>query len=357
MPANNRLFWQTIPVTAVLLLILAACNLPAGENQSIAALDPAQVIQVIQSSTPELAETDPAATPPVQSATGQAPNPTGDLTSIPDASRDLTASRQQNCNLAAAGNPIDITIPDDSLLEAKQAFTKIWRLENAGTCTWTEGYVLGHFSGDTLGAHTTVTLDQVVQPGESIELSIDMIAPENTGTYQSNWKLRNSSGEWFGIGPVGDAPIWVRIIVVPQTAAITATATVPSALVVNSGPSPVILVADSISLQPNDQIDLDRNQINPGAGTDLGYQVDPAGKHVLVPAADASLSIFSTKSPAYEDCLEAAPGNTPLVIEDLPVSSYLCFRTTEGSPGWLHLAGLNALNHSLYLDLITWQAP
>ena len=52
-----------------------------------------------------------------------------------------------NCDLAGAGNPIDITIPDDTKMQPGQTFTKVWRLQNIGTCTWTNAYTAGQFSG------------------------------------------------------------------------------------------------------------------------------------------------------------------------------------------------------------------
>ncbi len=49
------------------------------------------------------------------------------------------------CDRAAAGNPFDITIPDDTTLQPGTTFTKIWRLQNLGSCTWTTEYAARFF--------------------------------------------------------------------------------------------------------------------------------------------------------------------------------------------------------------------
>lgn len=111
----------------------------------------------------------------------------------------------------------DVTIPDEMDLAPGEAFTKIWRLENAGSCPWTIGYLLYFDSGDIMGGPTSQFLtSEPVLPGETIDVSLDLIAPEETGVYQGNWKLRNVKGEGFGIGEYSKA-FWVKINVVDGT--------------------------------------------------------------------------------------------------------------------------------------------
>ncbi len=44
-----------------------------------------------------------------------------------------TQQPTQVCDRVLPGNPIDVTIPDDSVIPAGAVFTKTWRLENGGT--------------------------------------------------------------------------------------------------------------------------------------------------------------------------------------------------------------------------------
>jgi hypothetical protein len=108
----------------------------------------------------------------------------------------------------------DVTIPDDMELEPGEKFTKTWRLENIGTCPWRIGYLLYFESGDALGGPASQDLtNEVIEPGETIDVSVNLVAPFETGTYQGNWKLRNVKGEGFGIGEESK-PFWVKINVV-----------------------------------------------------------------------------------------------------------------------------------------------
>ncbi len=137
-----------------------------------------------------------------------------------------TPTPKTPCDMAAAGQPIDVTIPDGTVMVPGESFSKTWRLENVGSCTWTRFYTLVFFSGNSLNAHQTHYLPAEVDPGENIDLTVDMEAPMEEGEYQSNWMLRDADGELFGIGPNGDAPFWARIIVaVPETETPTPTVT------------------------------------------------------------------------------------------------------------------------------------
>jgi serine/threonine-protein kinase len=132
---------------------------------------------------------------------------------IPTISRAAT-TQAAFCDHARAGSPIDVTIPDDTPMQPGQAFTKTWRLLNAGTCIWTKDYSIALFSGEAMGAATGVRLPYEVAPGQSVDVSANLIAPLTPGKYRGDWKLRNASGERFGIGPKAVSPIWLSIIVV-----------------------------------------------------------------------------------------------------------------------------------------------
>lgn len=108
----------------------------------------------------------------------------------------------------------DVTIPDEMDLAPGESFTKTWRLQNAGSCTWTIGYLLYFENGNLMGGPTSQDLtSEPVLPGETIDISVDLVAPLEIGPYQGNWKLRNVKGEGFGIGNESK-PFWVKINVV-----------------------------------------------------------------------------------------------------------------------------------------------
>ncbi len=53
-----------------------------------------------------------------------------------------------------------------------------------------------------------------VAPGQTVDISVDMIAPENAGHYEGVWQLQSTDGRTFGVGSLGTDHIWVRIRVI-----------------------------------------------------------------------------------------------------------------------------------------------
>ncbi len=106
----------------------------------------------------------------------------------------------------------DVSYPDGTEVFVGASFTKTWRLKNVGTCTWTSGYKLIFDSGDRMSAPDSVTLTGgTVPPGASVDVSVDLEAPDELGTYQGYFKIRNPSGVVFGIGPSASGSFWVKI--------------------------------------------------------------------------------------------------------------------------------------------------
>lgn len=113
----------------------------------------------------------------------------------------------------------DLTVPDDTVISAGETFTKTWRLQNLGSCTWDSTYSLVPAADDKMGAPVSVPLTKTVPPGEFGNLSITVVAPGTPGTYRGEWKLLSPEGVPFGIGPGSDRPFWVQILVVEEEAA------------------------------------------------------------------------------------------------------------------------------------------
>ena len=115
----------------------------------------------------------------------------------------------------------DITIPDNTQLAPGTAFVKTWRVRNDGTCTWgANGYalqLLAFYDGDRLGASNSIGLPGEVPPGSIVDLSVNMIAPQDPGVYRSDWMLSVTSDpnvpRWLGFGANGNAPLYAQIVV------------------------------------------------------------------------------------------------------------------------------------------------
>jgi hypothetical protein len=92
----------------------------------------------------------------------------------------------------------DVTIPDYSEVEVGEDITKTWRIRNAGTTTWTTGYVIEFEKGEKLGASTQISLSKEVKPGQMIDISIDFKVPSARGEYSSYWIIKNEENERLG---------------------------------------------------------------------------------------------------------------------------------------------------------------
>jgi hypothetical protein len=111
----------------------------------------------------------------------------------------------------AAAYVRDITYPDGTTVGASSAFTKTWRLKNVGTCSWTTSYALVFFSGDAMNGPAAQALTGKVDPGQEVEISVNLVSPAKDGNYRGNWKLRNGSGTLFGVGTNAANPFWADI--------------------------------------------------------------------------------------------------------------------------------------------------
>jgi hypothetical protein len=124
------------------------------------------------------------------------------------------------CNVARFIS--DVTIPDNWETTPSDHFTKTWRLQNAGSCTWTSGYSLVFDHGDQMGAPAAQVLTPgTVAPGGTVDVSVNLLSPNLAGTYQGFFKLRASDSSIFGIGPDANTAFWVKIkvnIVLPPPA-------------------------------------------------------------------------------------------------------------------------------------------
>jgi hypothetical protein len=113
------------------------------------------------------------------------------------------------CNLA--GFVTDVTIPDGTLVSPGSTFTKTWRMRNLGSCAWSADYQLVFVSGDQLNGPTHLPLGKSAAPGQTIDISVELTAPEAPGTYKGVYKLADASGSIFGIGPGGNNAFFVVI--------------------------------------------------------------------------------------------------------------------------------------------------
>jgi hypothetical protein len=271
------------------------------------------------------------------------------------------------CDKAAPGFPmIDVNIEDGTEMQPGQRFTKIWRLINAGSCTWNREYQAIWFFGTKMGDTVATPLDKNVAPGESIEIEVELVAPQEPGLYRSDWKLINRDGETFGIGPSGNATFWVQIQVVqPSTVTPPPIATPTETPEPSDSPDGTTVptqeanerVSVRLVLALNDSLDLDNGEVNPEIGVDISYQPDDIGNNWITPINETVIGVYGNNEPSQNICQLATMSSAPVAVGSISPGISLCYRTETGLIGWLRLIVYNESDSSIEIDIITWEAP
>jgi hypothetical protein len=109
----------------------------------------------------------------------------------------------------------DVTIPDGTRISPSATFTKTWRIQNTGTCTWNTGYAVVFDSGHSSGAPAATQFPSNVPPGGTIDVSVIIAAPAANGDYTWRFMLRSDTGRVFGFGTGYAYPMTAVIKVEP----------------------------------------------------------------------------------------------------------------------------------------------
>ena len=206
----------TIIFIIFLGIFLAGCNMP-GQATPTSAVDllNTAAAQTIQAQQTNIAHTNqaqiPESTPTATLQPTEQDMPQNTATLIPETTQAPRNTPTQTvvgqCDQASF---ISETIPDDTVFLPGETFTKTWTIKNNGNCTWDEDYDVVFVKGDAMSAPAAQALDGEVAPGQAVQISVDLQAPAEIGTYRGDFKLRNANDEVFGIGN-SDATFWVKI--------------------------------------------------------------------------------------------------------------------------------------------------
>ncbi|MBN1303694.1 MAG: hypothetical protein JXA13_04600 [Anaerolineales bacterium] len=196
-------------------IFLVSCNLPKGapptQTEEVDFNTAAAITAAVRLTEIALTDLASAASPTVSPVPTNTPAPThtpfANSTPVP-----------VPCNRASF--VADVNYPDGSEVDAGTNFTKVWRLKNNGSCTWTSGYRVIFDHGDQMNAPANIQLTSgSVAPGGTVDISMDMKAPGSAGEYEGHFMLRSADNIVFGINSDGQGSFWVNIIVPAATAA------------------------------------------------------------------------------------------------------------------------------------------
>jgi uncharacterized protein YkwD len=202
-------------LSAILLIVMiAACTTtPATIQPTVTPLPAATEQPTSLAVATGVAPTETPAVPPAD-VTPQANNPTDTPAAIPT----IDPATQSSC-MHSAEFVTDVTVPDHTDFKPGASFIKTWRVLNSGTCTWDGNDMLVFLKGDQMGAPATTPLTQI-PPGQTADISLNLTAPSQNGTYTGYFQLQDPSGEKFAA-----LNLWVIITVGANTVAAAPTAT------------------------------------------------------------------------------------------------------------------------------------
>jgi len=191
---------QTLGLGIIALFLITACGPSPDEVQATA-----HAIITAAAETANAQRTENALLTPSPTNT-PTPSETPTATNTSDATLAATPTKGSGGSLGSVagggcdvmGFVADVTIPDGSEITAGSTFDKTWRLKNIGSCTWTTSYNIVFNNSNQLGGPTTKALPVSVEPGATVDITLQLTAPTTNGNYSGAWTLRNTAGENFG---------------------------------------------------------------------------------------------------------------------------------------------------------------
>jgi hypothetical protein len=195
-------------IVCVAALILSACSAPSRETPT--ATQDAQAVFTAAAQTANARITENAAQPP--SPTPAPPTdtpapPTNTLAPTQPLTPTATLAPTASAGTDSAVYVTDVTIPDGTTFQPGDTFKKTWQIKNAGTSTWTTAYRLAYVAGDQMGGPASVPVPNEVGPGQTVNISVDLKAPADSGEYTGYWRMMNANGKLF------DSSVYVKISV------------------------------------------------------------------------------------------------------------------------------------------------
>jgi len=177
-------------IVIIAAMILSACGgaatappVPTSTPVDLAAF----ATQVAQTVIAQITEQAPTLTPtPLFTATPV----------VPTATVVIPSPTVQKCEDSVFVS--DVTIPDGTQMAVNQHFTKTWRVQNTGTCTWITTFYLGYSYGEQMGGQTRVPFTAAVPAGQTVDVSVSLIVPNKTGKLTGVWSIFDNNGNNFG---------------------------------------------------------------------------------------------------------------------------------------------------------------
>ncbi|KAI8070342.1 hypothetical protein BC940DRAFT_295862 [Gongronella butleri] len=204
------------------------------------------------------------------------PSRPGSLSSSSSLRRSCTVSTSNvSRSVLSARFVQDVNVPDGSHMTPGQQFIKIWKLKNDGDAEWPQGTTLVFHGGDIPRPFRPMTTNSGAvpscQPGDEVQVAIELLAPHMPGRHVSYYRLMAPNGKRFG------DQLWCDI----TTIFTTPNHNKPQETTVNDAPQPTTVQSQEfiyprLSTNDNNANDNDKTQDNQtvATSTDAGSDLD-----------------------------------------------------------------------------------
>ncbi|MCJ7626446.1 MAG: NBR1-Ig-like domain-containing protein [Anaerolineaceae bacterium] len=216
----------------------------------------------------------------------------------------------------------DVDVPEGEIFQPGEKFEKSWRMINSGTTKWTKDYALIFVSGSEMQSPGSVPLTAEIAPGETVEITIELVAPEDYGTYIGQYMLQNADGLAFGTGELTDNSFYVLINV--------------------GDPGFTHANGWDVNLKADECFDFDDGypSMDDEEACDFSISAAPDANMVefVSPVAAFGFDRVLGTEPRLTYCMDArvSSGNRIVGIEGW----YVCYRTNQDRYGWIYIKSI-----------------
>ncbi len=187
-----------ISIITTLLITSCSASTPTEDPQTVIQTSVAQTVAAQNTLNVTNTETPSAAAIPTKT-------PFQQVTLAPTLPPTATAPAASSFSQCASASLKSENIVDGTIFKPGEQFTKTWEITNTSTCVWDTSYKIIFWDGDLLGGGYVYNLPQVVGPGQTLPVSLVLIAPATDGAYKSEWKLQTPDNINFGVGYLNTA--------------------------------------------------------------------------------------------------------------------------------------------------------
>ena len=189
------------PVITIIFvaMLIAACSpsAPSGEaTPDVAAVRTSAASTVVSQFTLTAAAFTPTTSVPTETSAPQL-SATATLPPLAQVTNASGTNVALCDSLSIDPTTVDVNIPDGTTMTPGQDFIKTWRVKNSGSCPWGAGYELVYAGYANPMSGQFQPLEEVVPPGQEVELSVQFQAPDEAGEYVSAWQMSNPAGVTF----------------------------------------------------------------------------------------------------------------------------------------------------------------